>query len=192
MLPAPVRDEPRSGLRGFDVQGQPSDGPIASAAICRAHPGLPVPRSSNLAGTLMLREWSDVYLIGIEEIDRQHQGFFTASHRLYEAILDREGREGVIEAVAFMRDYAESHFDTEEAFMRRHAYPDLADHLRQHVAFMRHLDDLENDLRTFGPSQELADRALEMTQDWLIDHIADEDVLYALHVKAGELGDQAG
>jgi hemerythrin len=57
---------------------------------------------------------------------------------------------------------------------------------------MRHLDDLENDLRTFGPSQELADRALEMTQDWLIDHIADEDVLYALHVKAGELGDQAG
>jgi hemerythrin len=30
-----------------------------------------------------------------------------------------------------------------------------------------------------------------MTQDWLIDHIADEDILYALHVKAGELGDQA-
>ena len=139
----------------------------------------------------MLREWSDVYVIGIEEIDPQHQGFFTASHGLYEAILDRKGREWVIEAVAFMRDYAESHFDTEEAFMRRHAYPDLAGHLRQHVAFMRHLDDLENDLRTFGPSQELADRALEMTQDWLIDHIADEDILYALHVKAGELGDQA-
>jgi hemerythrin len=73
--------------------------------------------------------------------------------------------------------------------MRRHGYPDLDAHLRQHVAFMRRWEELENDLRTFGPGQDLADRALEMTQDWLIEHIADEDVLYALHVKAGELGD---
>ncbi|NCC28631.1 MAG: hemerythrin [Gammaproteobacteria bacterium] len=140
----------------------------------------------------MLKEWSEIYSIGIEEIDRQHQGFFTASHQLYEAILDREAQAGVIEAVAFMRTYAETHFATEEDFMRRHAYTDLDAHLRQHVAFMRRLDALENDLRTFGPGQELADRALEMTQDWLIDHIADEDVLYALHVKAGELGDRPG
>lgn len=138
----------------------------------------------------MLREWSDAYRIGIDEIDEQHQGFFAASHQLYETILNREGKGGVIEAVTFMRGYAETHFSAEEDFMRKHDYPDLAAHLRQHVAFMRHLDVLENDLRTFGPSQELADRALDMTQDWLIDHIADEDVLYALHVKAGELGDR--
>jgi hemerythrin len=140
----------------------------------------------------MLREWSDFYIIGIEEIDQQHQGFFTASHQLYEAILNREGKDGVIAALTFMRSYAETHFNAEEDFMRKHDYPDLDDHLRQHVAFMRHLDALENDLRTFGASRELADRALDMTQDWLIDHIADEDVLYALHVKAGELGDRPG
>jgi hemerythrin len=136
----------------------------------------------------MLKDWSDVYRIGIDEIDLQHQGFFAASHQLYEAILNRDGPQGVIEAIAFMREYADTHFSAEEDFMRAHAYPDLADHLRQHNGFMRHLDDLENDLRTFGASQELADRALEMTQDWLIDHIADEDVLYALHVKAGDHG----
>ncbi|MFB1486906.1 MULTISPECIES: bacteriohemerythrin [unclassified Thiocapsa] len=138
----------------------------------------------------MLRKWSEIYRIGIDEIDRQHKGFFEASHRLYEAILNREERDGLIEAMAFMRSYAETHFSTEEAFMQKHDYPDLADHLRQHAAFMRNLDGLDNDLRNFGPTQELADRALDMTQDWLIDHIADEDILYALHVKAGELGDQ--
>jgi hemerythrin len=137
----------------------------------------------------MLREWSDVYRIGIEEIDLQHQGFFAASHQLYDAILNCDAKQAVIEAVAFMRTYAETHFAAEEAFMRRHAYPDLDDHLRQHVAFMRHLDALEGDLRNFGASQELADRALEMTQEWLIEHIADEDILYALHVKAEALGD---
>jgi hemerythrin len=138
----------------------------------------------------MLRDWSDAYRIGIEEIDQQHQGFFAASHQLYEAILNCDAKQAVIDAVAFMRSYAETHFDAEEAFMRRHDYPDIADHLMQHAAFMRHLDALEGDLRTFGPSQELADRALEMTQEWLIEHIADEDILYALHVKAGALGDK--
>jgi hemerythrin len=43
---------------------------------------------------------------------------------------------------------------------------------------------LEDDLRNFGPDARLADRALDITQDWLINHIADEDVLYALHVKS--------
>ncbi|EXJ11558.1 hypothetical protein D779_0146 [Imhoffiella purpurea] len=84
-----------------------------------------------------------------------------------------------------MRTYAEEHFRTEEAFMRLHAYPGLKDHLYQHAAFFRRLGELENDLMIFGPSQRLADRALDITQDWLIDHIADEDMLYALHVKDG-------
>ena len=132
----------------------------------------------------MLRDWSDVYLIGIAEIDRQHQGFFTASHQLYEGILDREGKDAVGPAISFMREYAEKHFRTEEAFMRKYAYPGLADHLRQHAAFFKRLDELENDLMIFGPSQDLADRALDITQDWLIDHIADEDMLYSLHMKA--------
>ncbi|WP_295403572.1 hemerythrin family protein [uncultured Thiocystis sp.] len=133
----------------------------------------------------MLRDWSDIYLVGIAEIDRQHQGFFNAAHRLYEEILDREGKNAVIEAMTFMREYAGQHFQTEEAFMRKHRYPGLKEHLRLHARFFRHLEELDNDLMMFGPSQDLADRALDITQDWLIDHIADEDMLYSLHVKAG-------
>jgi len=132
----------------------------------------------------MLRDWSDVYLIGIPAIDQQHQGFFTASHRLYEGILSRDGKNAVVEALSFMRQYADQHFTDEVAFMRQHEYPGIKEHLLQHAAFFRRLDELENDLMIFGPSQDLADRALDITQDWLIDHIADEDMLYALHVKS--------
>lgn len=131
----------------------------------------------------MLKEWSNAYRIGIDEIDEQHRGFFAASHRLYEAILERKGSEAVAEVIRFMRSYAEKHFQTEEAFMRRHRYPGLIAHQGQHTAFFRRLEDLEQDLTLIGPSQDLAERALDITQDWLIDHIADEDVLYALHVK---------
>ena len=132
----------------------------------------------------MLRDWSDAYSVGIPEIDQQHQKFFAASHRLYEKILDREAEQGVAEAIHFMRHYAAIHFKSEEAFMREYAYPDLAAHQVLHAAFFSRLDDLAADLAHFGPSQDLADRALDLTQDWLVDHITDEDVLYALHAKS--------
>lgn len=132
----------------------------------------------------MLKDWSNVYSIGIDDIDAQHKGFFVASHKLYEKILERSANDAVIEALTFMRDYAQSHFQTEEAFMRKHEYPGLDEHLRLHAQFMDTLARLETDLSNFGPDEDLANRALDITQDWLINHIADEDVLYALHVKS--------
>ena len=44
----------------------------------------------------MLLEWTDDYSIGIGEIDEQHQSFFEAAHRLYNAILNVE-EEQVVE-----------------------------------------------------------------------------------------------
>ena len=131
----------------------------------------------------MLKEWTDEYLIGIEEIDQQHKRFFDAAHGLYEGILNCEGEHAVAEAVEFLRKYAVEHFQTEEAFMRKHDFPRLAEHQQLHVAFFESLDQLVDDFKVFGPSQHLADRALEIAQDWLIEHIADEDNLYASHVR---------
>lgn len=136
----------------------------------------------------MLRDWSEAYSVNIPAIDQQHQGFFGAAHQLYERILDRDEKTAVLEAVAFMRRYADSHFTAEEAFMRQHEYPALVHHQALHAAFFERLDALAQDLANFGPSQDLADRALDLTQDWLVDHIADEDVLYALHAKSRAAG----
>lgn len=119
----------------------------------------------------MLQDWSDDYLLGIEEIDAQHKGFFEATHRLYEAILNCEGEKAVEGTSAFLKDYARRHFQAEEAFMDRHGFPGLEDHKRLHTAFLEGLDSLLHDLQVFGPSQHLADRALEIAQDWLLDHI---------------------
>lgn len=131
----------------------------------------------------MIREWSDEYLTGIAEIDEQHKGFFDAAHRLYDQILNCEGEHGVEDAAAFLRDYAKRHFQTEEAFMREHGFPRLEQHKELHEAFFENLELLADELKVCGPSQHLADRALDVAQNWLIDHIADEDMLYATHVK---------
>ena len=130
----------------------------------------------------MLKAWSDDYSIGIEAIDEQHKGFFEAAHRLYDRILNCEGEMIAEESVAFLRDYANQHFQAEEAFMAKHGYPRLEQHKRLHTEFLEVLDMLVADLEVFGPSQHLADRALEISQEWLIHHIVDEDAQYAQYI----------
>ena len=133
----------------------------------------------------MLKAWSDDYLIGIEAIDEQHRGFFEATHRLYDSILNCEGEKIVEESAGFLRDYAKQHFQVEEAFMAQHGYPRLEQHKRLHANFFEVLERLLDELDVFGPSQHLADHALDISQEWLIQHIIDEDVQYAQYVKAG-------
>lgn len=131
----------------------------------------------------MLKTWSDDYSLGIQAIDEQHRGFFEASHRLYDAILNCKGEKIVEESVAFLRDYAERHFQTEEGYMAKHAYPYLEQHKKLHTDFLEVLDGLVDELALFGPSQHLADHALEISQEWLINHIIEEDILYAHYIK---------
>jgi len=134
----------------------------------------------------MIKNWSDEYALGIAEVDAQHKGFFEAAHGLYDSILNCEGEKSVEETLEFLRDYANRHFQAEEAFMAEHGYPGLPRHQGLHSAFFEALDALLVDLRVFGPSQDLADRALEVAEEWLIDHIIDEDSQYAAYVAKQE------
>ena len=135
----------------------------------------------------MLKTWTDDYALGIKAIDEQHKGFFEACHRLYDAILNCEGEKMVEESVAFLRDYASRHFQTGESFMAKHAYPHLEQHKKLHTEFLEVLDSLMDELELFGPSQHLADRALEISQEWLINHIIEEDTRYAQYIKDNNL-----
>jgi hemerythrin len=132
----------------------------------------------------MSREWSDDYLLGISVIDEQHKGFFDASQKLYDDMLNVQGEESVEATVEFLREYAKTHFQTEEAFMQKHAYPRLEEHKQLHRDFFEGLDQLSEDLDVFGPTQHLAERALEISRDWLLEHILEEDTQYARHIEA--------
>jgi hemerythrin len=131
----------------------------------------------------MLRDWSDDYAFGIQAIDAQHFGFFEATHRLHDAVLNCEGEKSVEECVEFLRNYAARHFQAEEELMQTHGFPGLARHKQLHIRFFESLDLLVDDLRISGPSQDLADRVLEVAQDWLLNHIIDEDSAYVSYVR---------
>ena len=134
----------------------------------------------------MDNEWSDNYLIGISEVDEQHKEFFAASQKFCDEILNCRGEEAVAEALVFLKDYANKHFKSEEAFMAKHNYPRLDDHKELHATFIEQLDMIndEFEIYTVG-SQDMADRVEEITTTWLLEHIIDEDTKIAKHVTRG-------
>jgi len=132
----------------------------------------------------MLQKWSDDYRIEIDQIDTQHKTFFDATHRLYDAIMTAQGEHAVEEALVFLCSYAAEHFEAEEGFMQMLEYPKLKAHKKLHADFIERLGMLTDEYDVYrAPSQGMADQILEVTQDWLIDHIIDQDTLYARYMK---------
>jgi hemerythrin len=133
----------------------------------------------------MLIEWSDDYLLNIDQVDAQHKGFFEATHRLYFDILNCKGEEVVEASLTYLKDYADEHFRDEEVFMAKHKYPALSEHKKLHKDFIEKLDWLKDQFNVSNVgTQEMADDVLEMTQDWLVDHITEEDTKYAKFIMA--------
>ena len=84
----------------------------------------------------------------------------------------------------FLQDYARKHFRDEEAFMEQHGYPGIDAHKKLHADFLEKIGQVKEDFDIYlAPSQDMANTLLEMTQDWLIEHIADVDTAYAEYVK---------
>jgi len=132
----------------------------------------------------VIETWSEKYMLGVEEIDAQHKRFFDATQELYFKILNSAGEEAVQESLGFLKKYAIEHFATEEAMMEKHGYPGLAEHKKEHAAFIERLEGLADEFDVFkAPTQEMADKILQLSQDWLLEHIADEDTHYAPYVK---------
>ncbi len=126
--------------------------------------------------------WSEEYLLGIEVVDKQHMEIFGIVHRFYEECLASAGEKSVADTLAFLKSYAEDHFRLEEGLMEEHNYPHLEKHKGLHVAFLERFGELVGEFNSVGPSQELADNTVDMVQDWLVDHIAQEDRQYAPYV----------
>jgi len=127
--------------------------------------------------------WSDIYSLGIGEIDNQHKKFFEVARKFHTDVLNSEGEEAVEEALNFLKNYALKHFQSEEAFMNQYDYPRIEKHRQLHEEYIEKFDTLADEFNTSGSSQDLAEEVLAMTQNWLVDHILDEDSHYAKHVK---------
>ena len=125
---------------------------------------------------MALIEWSDKLSVKIQEFDNQHQTLAATINELYEAM--RSTREEEVRRVLFSRlvDSTKQHFAAEERPMQKHGYGGYDAHKLQHDILTKQVDRLNTQLHQGQAVLTL--EVMEFLKDWLLDHIAQSDMLY--------------
>lgn len=117
--------------------------------------------------------WKPSYDIGVPEIDYDHRQLVGLVNELYEAMKQGHGYEIVDEMIDRLLAYAQSHFATEEGFMRAARYPRLAVHQLEHERFCDEVTAMDARRRAgkLPPSAEM----MEFLCEWLRGHVTTSD-----------------
>jgi hemerythrin-like metal-binding protein len=132
-------------------------------------------------------DWNDDYLIGIDEIDLQHQYFAKLINRIEAKVSSIALAEGHSPLLTELVYYARFHFLSEENIMAEAGYPKLDEHKRLHSELIQRLNNeihmLESDL--VEPAH-----IVGMLGEWFREHTLVEDGRFAAF--AGSRDGQAG
>ena len=131
-------------------------------------------------------EWDTSFSVNNDEIDAQHRAWIRTLNTLHDSMIgdeDEDTVEIITASLEAMISYTKFHFKSEEEYMRKINFPDLADHLKLHENFIAQLDEYDNDMR--NGDLVLGTRIIKTMQEWLTEHILTEDKKYALFVSQG-------
>jgi hemerythrin len=124
---------------------------------------------------MTILSWSNLFSVGVREIDAQHRVLIELLNRLAEAA-NRGGEAGLeAEALARLSEYIEQHFAMEERLMREHGYAEAPAHLEAHRRLTEQVQQMVSQHQK-GQGPSLEDLALFLRQ-WLVSHILQTDRL---------------
>jgi hemerythrin-like metal-binding protein len=119
--------------------------------------------------------WNESFVLGIEEIDKQHQSIIENFEKFSIAIQEGCASELLLDMATFLAGYATEHFATEERYMKQYNYPRIAEQLQEHAEFTQDAEELLKRIVHEGASREIAaDLAGKMVR-WVIQHIRNHD-----------------
>jgi len=126
-------------------------------------------------------EWKDEYSMGEEKIDEQHKGLFQLSNEIYKLV-----EKGVNDAEQFrelfmrLNDYTVDHFIYEEMYIEAEGYPQLKEHIAQHLKFSEKLKKIALSLNQDSHIKDIG----EFVTTWLLQHVLNEDRHYKEFIEA--------
>ena len=120
--------------------------------------------------------WDDAYLIGVKEVDLQHQGLFAIANML-ETVSSEDHLKNILMR---LYKYTREHFSAEELLMREASYPEFKSHVILHDALLESL--IDNSGLSFADPQSMFDLK-QFIFKWLTHHIQFHDVKFATYLK---------
>ncbi|MBL0209779.1 MAG: bacteriohemerythrin [Holophagaceae bacterium] len=136
-------------------------------------------------GELCKLEWRDEFLVGIDEIDNQHRELLANINRLATMIAtgDTSGIDGIL---AFLGEYVQFHFGTEERIMRELSYPLMGDHVREHQKLIEQFIRLKGEIIAgLHDPLYLGFRIQLFLFDWFANHTTKTDRHLGKFIRAG-------
>jgi hemerythrin len=127
-------------------------------------------------------QWQDDLSIGIGPIDEQHRKWIEHFNRTSEALASNQSMEQISKTLGFLADYTETHFSSEEKYMKENHYPAFAQHKALHDALCSTLANLVHDYQEEGATQDLADAIETFLGNWLLNHIREVDMKFGAFI----------
>ncbi|MCU7872644.1 MAG: bacteriohemerythrin [Candidatus Thiodiazotropha sp. (ex Lucinoma borealis)] len=120
--------------------------------------------------------WSDIYELGIEEIDLQHHYFLNLIIRLEKELGNTDDHVYKQALFTELGLYTHFHFVSEENLMYREKYPELVKHKEHHESL---IDGLNRSKLRFEKEQIEAVEVVEFLHHWFVQHTMGEDRKFA-------------
>ena len=127
-------------------------------------------------------QWQDDLSIGIGPIDAQHKKWIEHFNETSEAIASSKSQAQISKTLGFLADYTETHFYSEEKYMRENNYPAFAQHKAMHDELRATLTNLVRDYQEEGATQDLADAIETFLGNWLLNHIREVDMKFGAYI----------
>ena len=123
-----------------------------------------------------LFEWTDSFLVGIEEFDSHHKHLVQLINELNNSIVAGNDDILIERVLAELTNYSLYHFRGEEDAMEKHGFHAFGRHKEEHLFFVGRVLDFMNDLtrEQSGVSQNV----LDFLKEWLTHHVLHTDKEY--------------
>jgi len=125
-------------------------------------------------------EWREEYSMSIESMDNQHKQLLKIADQIMLLLADVKEidvYDDIMAHIESLINYTLTHFKDEEALMARFAYPELAQHQREHQEIIDKLKAI--DLESLDRNQEdfLKD-LIRFIGKWILSHVMSSDKGY--------------
>jgi hemerythrin len=131
---------------------------------------------------MALFTWNDSYSVKVALCDQQHQKLFAIINELADAMRMGKGQDVVGKTVGELVQYTRTHFQQEEALMKKANYPQLAPHQAMHQKFVADIEALLQKAKEGHVANSI--QVLNLLRDWLVNHIQKVDKQYSAHLNA--------
>lgn len=120
--------------------------------------------------------WSDVYNLGVEEIDTQHKKMIGIINKLYFAMQAATEKDELKTILKELVDYADYHFTTEEQHFKEFNYDDTVEHMKAHEAYRAKISKFSEDY--YNNAIMLPFELMDFLGEWWTKHILGVDRKY--------------